>query len=391
MAIFREQIISINNERVTVSKKDIKEIFQFGKQPYAIFGTSGSGKTTLALDIIQAYSAECTKIVYMTSTEPNPINKGRPGDIAAIPAAFRRKPSYEAMYGIWQDMQIEKNIHMYNVEMCKAIIRKLYDNDAQLILKSIDAYRKQVCDERKLYYLSKKQDSAEMNAITDADALAYEIYVRLIVDKATQTGTASLNDTEMQFAMAFVSNVPKTLFILDDVSTELKTLGDASSKKVKFNGIYMSLSNAYNNLLASIMTTGRHTNSLICVFIHDINTIKTVKGQLENIVVLSSSSISAINLSKAIPQFVKTRLEAIQSLVFQRDEYKHYFIYVSPSANISCVGKATLYEGSEIELSDINKRYADLYSKIIADAPDTELSENSEDIEEEKNNTDAFL
>jgi hypothetical protein len=381
--VFRETTIQFQNEKLKLVKKPINEIFKFGQAPYIICGTTNSGKTTLALDLFQNYSEQCTKMFYITKTEENLIQQGHSGDISVIPRAYRRKPKYEIIYGIWKDIQDELEAHRYDIEKFKVIIRKLFGQEVGTnILKQLDAEKAAVNSEQLIYYKTRyPEGDAVRLASTDANAFYCEVVARLIADKAKQN-TDGLTTEELNATMAFVSDYPKVLLILDDVSAELEALNN-QKKIVQFNGASMQIASAYRSLLLDILTTGRHKNAIICLFLHDIDIIQKMKSQLENLILLNSAAANKIIMSRTFGQDIKHKIETIIPILFTT-EYMYHFLYMSLSKSIICVGKAELFQGTSIKLSTINKNFIEAYNaalgiKQLNDGDSDEESESEEE------------
>jgi hypothetical protein len=377
MAIFRDTTIQIDNERIKLSKRPVSEIFQFGQPPYIICGTTSTGKTTLALDLFQIYSEECTKMIYITNSEENILSAGKSGDISVIPGAFRRKPKFNVLNGIWTEIKNELEAHRYNPDKYKSILRKIYSPEcANTIIKNLDIEKNNVYNEQlKLYSEENKQ-----LALSDANAFYCETIVRLIVDKAKQN-SEKLSFEELYTVRSFISDQSKILLILDDVSAELEAIKNIS-KPVNFQGAVMKIGAAYKSLLLDILTTGRHKNAIICLFLHDIDLVAGMKAQVENLIMLNAAAANKISMCRTFPPDVKRKIDVISPLLFT-SEYMYHFLYLSLSKNITCVGKAELFNGTCIKMSDINKNYIEIYRAILTNEHTEDNDE--EDEKEEKN------
>jgi hypothetical protein len=153
MSIFRDTVVQIDNEKLKLSKRPVSEIFQFGQPPYIICGTTNTGKTTLALDLFQIYSEQCTKMIYITNSEENILSAGKSGDISVIPVAFRRKPKFNVLNGIWTEIKSELEAHRYNPDKYKSILRKLYTPDcANTIIKTLETEKNNIYNEQLKVY-----------------------------------------------------------------------------------------------------------------------------------------------------------------------------------------------------------------------------------------------
>jgi hypothetical protein len=311
----------VDNEKIKLSKKPINKIFQLGQPPYIICGTTSSGKTTLALDLFQNYSEECTKMIYITNSEENILSSGKSGDISVIPRAFRRKPKFDILNGIWTEMKNELEGHRYDPGKYKSILRKLYSAEsASMRIKTLEIEKNNIYNEQ----LKSYSDENRHLALNDTNAFFCETMVRLIVDKANQN-SEKLSFEELYAVRSFVSNQPKILLILDDVSSELESL-KSQQKNVNFQGSPMRLANAYKSLLMDILTTGRHKNAIICLFIHDIDIVSGMKGQIENLIMLNASAANKISMARTFPPDVKRKIEVIAPMLFTQ-EYMYHFLY----------------------------------------------------------------
>jgi hypothetical protein len=109
-----------------------------------------------------------------------------------------------------------------------------------------------------------------------------------------------------------------------------------------------------------------------------------MKAQVENLVMLNSGAANKISMCRTFPPEVKRKIDTISPLLFT-SEYMYHFLYLSLSKNITCVGKAELFNGTCIKMSDINKNYIEIYKAILTN----EQPDESEDEEENKNNDDS--
>jgi hypothetical protein len=126
----------------------------------------------------------------------------------------------------------------------------------------------------------------------------------------------------------------------------------------------MKIGAAYKSLLLDILTTGRHKNAIICLFLHDIDIVAGMKGQVENLIMLNAGAANKISMCRTFPPDVKRKIDIISPLLFT-SEYMYHFLYLSLSKNITCVGKADLFTGTTIKMSEINKNYIDIYKAIL--------------------------
>jgi hypothetical protein len=103
-----------------------------------------------------------------------------------------------------------------------------------------------------------------------------------------------------------------------------------------------------------------------------------MKGHIENLLMLNATSANKISMSRTFPPDVKRKIEVISPILFT-SEYPYHFLYLSLSKNIACVGKAELFEGTTIKLSDINKNYIDIYNAILTNDTNDINNENEDE------------
>jgi hypothetical protein len=150
----------------------------------------------------------------------------------------------------------------------------------------------------------------------------------------------------------------------------------------------MRIAAAYKTLLLDILTTARHKNAIICLFLHDIDIVAGMKGQIENLIMLNAAAATKICMSRTFAD-VKRKIEAIAPNLFT-SEYMYHFLYLSLSKNITCVGKAEIFEGDSLKLSDINKNYIEVYKAIMTNK-DTCDNEESDDEKQNEKASNIFL
>jgi hypothetical protein len=258
----------------------------------------------------------------------------------------------------------------------------LYDT---ALIKQLDIEKSTLQSEQINYYKRAGKSETEANRLaqTDADAFYCETIARLIVDGTTRN-SQNLTSEELQAARAFVSDYPKVMLILDDVSAELDAL-KTQTKSVQFNGASMKISNAYKSLILDILTTGRHKNAIICLFLHDIDIIQNMKSQIENVILLNATAANKIAMSRTFGPILRRKIESISPVLFV-PEFEYYFLYLALSKGHACVGKADLFEGSCIKLSDLNKNYVEVYNNIIGINTLEDFSESESETDEKDNN-----
>ena len=384
MSIFREKEIAVGNRMISIKKKDITEIFQFGQPPYIIVGTTGSGKTKLSIALLYLYAKECTRIIYVSETKSSSFEIGENSDVAKIPKVFRRTATFESLNGIWNDIKNEHDAHLFNEQDYVRILKTLWVDEPDKINKDLQTLQQEFSKQLKeitAKYTSSGISAEEANskASVDLTALRCDVLSKMILNSVEQKpkNTEKLTEKEMRVVSSIISPMPKSLIILDDVSAEMDKMQASSGRNVRFNGETLSVSKAYNALITDILTKGRHYNAIICLFLHSLDAIQ--KEKISNLVIFDQAAASKILLSKSIPKSVQQSLGAIIPVLFNGD-YKYHFLYANTQDNDFCVGKADLYSGS-IPISKINLRLAQAYEEIekLTDSEnvDNEVNESS--------------
>ena len=360
--MFRETEVQVDDKTITLKQEPIDSIFQFGSQPYVILGISGAGKTTLSLHLIHRYAPECTKVFYVSATDADSFSAEN-DSINRIPKVFRRTPSYEDLYGIWNDIVEENKAIKAPEEAYERILSKIHGEKGKISAKYIKEKCTELYTEQRQKYIAmgRSQIEAEKSARIDENAMRCSALSTLLVDGIKQNGNKMLTENELLIVDTLISKPPKTLFILDDVTAELESLKANNTKFVKFQGKSYKISQAYDLLITQILTAGRHYNCIIAAFLHDVSVMNKV-GQINNIIVFDQSSAQTLNLYRKIPKpFLKT-LKPVSDIVFNGG-YKYYFIYSRPNENYVCVGKADIVV-DDFEFSPVNKALIKAHEEI---------------------------
>jgi len=379
----------------TLLKAPIHDIFQFNTAPYIIIGAPGSGKTTLCLDIINSYCRECTKIYYVTATEENPLNDGKSGNISLIPRVFRRKPTYENLNGIWEDMNREITAHIYNADVYIRLLKKIWGDKeltkVQTAIKNLNEKKDNLKTKQEAFYREKKMSETEANdlAIDDSNAFYCECLSRMLVDSAMQNNTSNLTMEEMLVLNSLVSQKPKTLLILDDVTSELSTLS-TQRRTVLYKGVSTKAADAYKSILTDILTRSRHTDSLICLFLHTIDLIP--RDQISNLVLLDEQSVPKIKGIRSFTDDMRKIIVAAAPHVF-RPELRYHFLAILRSIGQYSVGKAEVIS-QPLTFSKVNNELVKTYDLILKSVDGETLgveddNDDSDSGEEEESDEDS--
>jgi GTPase SAR1 family protein len=359
---FRAQTIEIPNGNGPTMKAEIKkghlrEVFKFNQPPYLIIGASNCGKTTLAVDLIHEYAPELTYCVYMTATSVN-INNDT---LRSIPKLFIRKPTFENLRGVWNEiLRMNTGVNIEE-EKLKSLVIKLYPNGSVIIRDLMIRY-KEIINEQNNYYSKLGKLNAQELATSDARAFMIDTIVRLLVDKVNISGSEKLNDEEMSIVMSLVSVKPRILLILDDVTSELAIM-KSSNSKVFYDNTQMPVHKAFESLLLKILTTGRHA-ALVAIFVHSID-IFDKKEYLNNLILMDMTSSQKISNARSYPVTSRAFLmEASQSVFDSRFQYHFISISMEKQQEI-LVCKARMYTPNEpIKLSPIMTSFVNLYNKV---------------------------
>lgn len=354
---FRKTDVTVKDRVITLQQQPIEKIFVFSTQPYIVVGLSGCGKTTLCLDILHKFSKEATNIYYITSTKETI----KDDTISQIPRAFRRKPTFENINAIWQEIIEQHDASEANeTELIKLYLTLTNDNQTidQLQNKRESIYKTQLES-----YLLKNDPNAESKAKNDGRALFIDCVTKLIIDAANKNGTSQLSHHEMVILRSLISPQPKVILLMDDISSELNTLR-TSQTKVLYKNVPTRVGEAYKSVLMDILTRGRHYGALICMFLHTIDLIPD-KSLINNIIILNKEASKKIRNAKSFPDEMREILDAVTPVLFDGN-YKYCFLSISQTNDTVCVGKASLHNNEEIPLSEMNKRYVQLVDKIYS-------------------------
>lgn len=360
--VFRRQEIISKDKKIVLEQKSIEEIFRFNTQPFIIVGVSGCGKTTLCLDIMYKFSEKCTSIYYITSTKESI----KDDTINQIPIAFRRKPTFENINAIWQEIIDAHDAAEANESKLNRILVLLCgQEEAQALLKRLEERRQQIQSERKAFYLSRNNDINEAieKSKNDSKAFYIDTLSKLILDRSATNGTGKLSIEDMNILSSLVSPYPKVLLLMDDVSAELNDL-KTKSNKVMYKGQPTKISEAYKNVLMDILTRGRHYGVLVCLFLHTIDLIPD-KSLINNLIILNKEASKKVRNARSFPDEMKDTLDAVVPIVFTPD-HKYCFFSISQLDGEIAVGKADLHYGENIPLSKINKEYVKAVDNIYA-------------------------
>ena len=228
--------------------------------------------------------------------------------------------------------------------------------------------RAAIINERREYYTKKHIDANQVNKIAASDGTAFyiEALTRLCVAFAKTVDTSTLSSEDISTLRALHSNKPKTILILDDVSSELESL-KTDKTKVIYEGSQKLVKDAYNEILMDILTRARHYDCIVCMFLHSISIINR-KELIKNIIALELQTVSKIRQTRSVADHIKAPLQAAASYVFV-DTWRYHFVYVntdtSPTNPEVFVCKAELHaEGEELNMNPLMKNLLEVYDNI---------------------------
>lgn len=390
--VFRRcEVQTKDGKSINVEQKAVDEIFQFGSQPYIIVGTSGGGKTTLCLDVIYKLGEQCTNIYYVTATQ----DTMKDDSISQIPRAYRRAPTFENLNNIWKEVRRSYESYAPNDDTLKKVfveVCRLANRNSMDILTKLNNKRQQLMTERQAYYKSQKLVQSEImkQANDDSKAFYVDTLAKLIVSFAADIDQSRLTNPSNAILNALVSIPPKTLLLLDDVSSELNNL-KSNPKKVQYNGTPIKISDAYKSLLLDILTKGRHFNAIICMFLHTIDLIPD-KSLVNNLVIMTKEACQKVLMAKTFSEETKNILTAVTPVVFTPD-HEYCFFHINQLTGTIGVCRADLHYGENLKLSSMNQQFItaveNIYAGVDASFGATAGGEDDEYYEEEEDAADT--
>lgn len=384
MTNFKPTIINVGGEEKRIEKRELRDIFKFNTPPYIALASSGGGKTTLAIDLIYTFAKECTNVYYITATKETLTDDS----ISLIPKSFRREPTYDNIQNVWNEIISQTDAANAPPEKLTEIIIKLYGEETAKIINDKIEEQKKIINERntKIYKNAGMSKSLIIeNVKNDILAFVYEIKRRIILfafndfpnidEKLTVEQTTIIN--------ALISERPKTLLIMDDITSELETLKhDTNKVYVKDN--WLSKSKAFHSLLNDILTRARHYNCIVVFFIHTIE-IFDEKDRISNILMFDNVVSQKLLNLKSFDQKTKSTIRLAADKLFGNEDYKHMFLFISRSNNSICVGKARLHNSNDkLELSPLTEKFIELYNNILSGFKATpQIEDNNDETEGE--------
>ena len=355
--IFREQTVQVDGSDLVLKEYSFADIFKFGDKPFLIVGASGGGKTTIAIDILFTLSKQATKMYYISATQPT-IGENA---IAAIPNCFKRQITFDNLNNAWQEIiNGYEGMTKGETDLLK-VINKLYPaEEKRLINRKYREYKAKMRTELIRELSNVDQISANQKADQLIEGWIAETLSRLIISGAHKYGTKDLSKDEINIVSSILSGEQKSILIIDDVTSQLTAM-KASNQKVIFNGMQMSVANAFKALLEDILTRGRHYNCVVCMFVHAWDTINA-KEKVQNFIVLERTAVDNLKRLKTVAEDVRKKMAVAADIVFK---YKYRFIVAKNGGTQIMVGKANLHSGERLPLDPLNTKLVEAYDMIM--------------------------
>lgn len=333
-----------NNEPRTILFTPIKEVFKFGDAPFLCVANSMGGKSTICYDMIYQFAKEATKIYYVTGTPNDPKDKV----LSKIPNLFKRTPTFENIYAIYKEIKTCYEAYSATLDTLLKLIGKIYPSeDIVAINKVLAKGPKKEFDEQPF-----NQD--------DLTAWKYEMCSRLIVSGyEARKNVIRLDEEDLLIIKSFVSQQPKILLIMDDVTSEMESL-KFDKTDVIYEGVPKKKKEAYTELLLNMMTAGRHWNCIIALFVHNWNTIN-MKNNLNNFIILDKTNADGLSSFRTL----KTLNAIVNSLKGEiYGYYKYHAIVCKNAENFVGVTKAQLHTDDQFIFDGPTMKAIEIYNNV---------------------------
>ena len=209
-----------------------------------------------------------------------------------------------------------------------------------------------------------KEDKTE-NAKSDSLGFFYEVVGRLIVEGCKNLKDLSMFTVkEIAIINSFVSKSNKTLLIMDDMTSELQSMSSAKNK-VNYNGNFVSVKDAFNNLFIDIFTRARHYNLMVCMFVHNID-FGIDKSFFTNVILLGDNVAQKVLNARLFTDELKAIIRATKDAIFNNPNLKYYFLVINASTNDFCCSISDLHIGEELKLTSENEKLVECYKKVLS-------------------------
>lgn len=355
---FRKQDVIIDGKHRILEKRRIEDIFKFYSPPTVIVGASTCGKTTICLDLIYKFGHDCSNIYYITATKESITDN----TISAIPKVFRRKPTFESISKVWEEIKLANVAKEADEDTIYKIIQIIYGEDFVDNLKAkMKAKIGDIIKTNQKYW----KDNKTENAKSDSLGFFYEVVGRLIMEGCKNLKDLSMFTVkELAIINSFVSKSNKTLLIMDDMTSELQSMS-SSKNKVNYNGNFVSVKDAFNNLFIDIFTRARHYNLMVCMFVHNID-FGIDKSFFTNVILLGDNVAQKVLNARLFTDELKAIIRATKDAIFNNPNLKYYFLVINASTNDFCCSIADLHIGEELKLTAENEKLVECYKKVVS-------------------------
>lgn len=378
--VFHKQNVTVETKgresfSFSLEKKSTKDIFKFGQQVYVCIGASNSGKTTIVKDIFANYSSEYTCAYYITATDMDVGN-----EYLGIPIMSIRKPTAESIYSVWQQCKTMCEHMKYKPSDLTKICCTLFGQDQITnLVRKIESERNERIDRRfkelhTKFHLS--QENAAEQAEWEQKAYECQIFTTLIGDGMNDPSKVEkLDNNDILTANSIISEKPRIILILDDVTSEISTVSNQMS--VRYGKKEKELMSEF---LTDLLTKARHYNMLACMFVHDISFIGSYKNMINNLVILDKNSATKLSNQKNIDEKVRNTIVKTYDII---DKYPYHYLFLKTDCNSSndiAVGCAKLHVREKLQLSNINTKAEELYKQVLSNlAPAQMANDDSSD------------
>jgi hypothetical protein len=272
-SIFRKRNVSIDGRKFLLEKHDISDIFKFSQPAYVIIGSTGTGTTTISLDILHHYNREAISLFFISSTNEDI----RDDSMSKIPTVFRRKPEFNSLYAVWKEIKLMNNsVSIDKKEELDHILSTIIDRtESTEIITSLTQASNKLKANTFDYYMENGCNELEAQDLSKRDGLIMYIdsISKIILDKANRYNTYNLGLNELNKINGLMSEKPKIILILDDVSSAMTNMA-TDNRQVLYNNDSMHMKHAYKQLIIDTMTTSRHYNMICCIFLHTIELLQ---------------------------------------------------------------------------------------------------------------------
>lgn len=373
--VFRETSISVNGNNIRMKYKTIEDLFGLSDytaktKPFLVIAPGGSGKTVLCNDIIYKCAPYYTNIYYITDTAASTENR----NILAIPKVFRYTPTFDNLKSICSEI-LDQKAATYDVtveRLVAILVKYTSSSQANEILNELKSYVKSNEFIRK-YNVT---DNAVM--VNLQDAYISDVLQKTLILLYQEKGLINkLDAADVAIMNGLVSEPPRTLLIMDDVTSALSQLNSNNAKVVDITvdpPVSVSVKTAYSNLIKWLLTQGRHNHVTAIICLHDLSPLEKNLSGITNLVLMNQGSLSIVKMSRTqIIASIMPKLTEAAKKLFLDGTYKYFFMSTDISVSegdieVSVADCHDDYDTTYIynNLSPLNKHYVDVYNQIAS-------------------------